>query len=174
MKPDLDLNAPNIIFTPKTPVLNKNNSPSTKSSSVQTVKPSLPKTLKQQIDHVSRQQWISDAAYYKASARGFAHGHETTDWMEAERDYVEMVVELFLSVFREDASMTLTGLRQLAKAIGVPKPEKFDSKLELIHLIQAASHHHPCFRTRPGEFCHEQDGCQWQTECQKLVAEWWR
>ena len=133
-------------------------------------KPSLSKTLKQQIENVPKQRWISDAAYFKAEARGFAHGHELADWLEAEQEYVEMLVEWFLSVFREDAAITITGLQQLAKAIGIPKSEKVDSKLELIRLIQATSHHRPCFRTKPGEYCHEQVGCQWQTECQKLVA----
>ena len=154
--------------------MNKNHKPSIKTNPRQKLKPSSSKPLKYQIDNISRQQWISDAAYYKAEVRGFIPGYDAADWLEAEQDYVEMVVGLFLSVFREDASMTITGLQQLAKAIGVPKPEKIDSKLELIRLIQAASNHRPCFRTKPGEFCHEQAGCQWKAECQTLVAEWWR
>lgn len=154
--------------------VSKNKHPYHKPSARHKHKPSLSKTLKQQIENLPKQRWISDAAFYKAEARGFAQGHELADWLEAEQEYVEMLVEWFLSVFREDASLTISGLQQLAKAIGIPKPEKIDSKLELIRLIQAASYHRPCFRTRPGEYCHEQAGCQWQTECQKLVAEWWR
>lgn len=154
--------------------VSKNKHPPHKIDTRHKYQPSLSKTLKQQVESVPKQRWISDAAYYKAKARGFAPDHELADWLDAEQEYVEMLVEWFLSVFREDATVTLTGLQQLAKAIGIPKPEKIDSKLELIRLIQATSHHRPCFRTKPGEFCHEQDGCQWQTECQKLVAEWWR
>ncbi len=173
MKPDSESSKPDVFFSPNPTFVDKNNF-SSKTGPRQKLRPSLPKTLKQQIDHVSRQQWISDAAYYKAEARGFAPGHAATDWLEAEQDYIEMLVELFLSVSREDDWMTLTGLRQLAKAIGVPRPERIDSKLELIHSIQAVSRHRPCFGTNPGEFCHQQDGCQWKSECQKLVAEWWR
>jgi Protein of unknown function (DUF2934) len=174
MKPDPELFKSNDYVNRNRQFVNKNNHPPTKTSLRQKLNPSSSKTLKQQIDNVTKQHWISDAAYYKSEARGFIPGHETEDWLEAEQDYVEMLVELFLSVFREDASMTIIGLRQLAKAIGIPKPEKIDSELELIRLIQAASHHRPCFRTKPGEFCHDQVGCQWNTECQTLVAEWWR
>jgi Protein of unknown function (DUF2934) len=56
---------------------NKNNKlPHIKSNSRQKLLPSLTKTLKQQIDAIPRQQWISDAAYYKAKARGFTPGYE--------------------------------------------------------------------------------------------------
>lgn len=172
MKPDPDFHDPNL--NPNPSHLNRNIISLKPHNPRQNHKFTASKTLKQQIDPISKQQWISDAAYYKAEARGFIPGYEIADWREAEQDYAEMLVEMFLSVFREDASMTITGLRQLAKAVGVPKQEQIDSKLELIRLIQTASHRRPCFRTNPGEFCHEQAGCQWQTECQKLVAEWWR
>ena len=33
------------------------------------------------------QQWISEAAYYKAMARGFAPGFEESDWFEARSEY---------------------------------------------------------------------------------------
>jgi Protein of unknown function (DUF2934) len=176
MKPDSDLHGLDtpINLNPNPSNLSKNIISLKTPNSRQKHKSITSKTLKQQIDPISKQQWISDAAFYKAEARGFIPGYEAADWLEAEQDYAEMLVEMFLSVFKEDASMTVTGLRQLAKAIGVPKPEKIDSKLELIRLIQAASHHRPCFRTKPSEFCHKQADCQWQTECQKLVAEWWR
>ena len=154
--------------------VNKNKHTPHKTSTRHKYQPSLSKTLTQQVESVPKQRWISDAAYYKAEARGFAPSDELADWLDAEQEYAEMLVEWFLSVFREDATVTITGLQQLAKALGIPKPEKIDTKLELIRLIQAASHHRPCFRTKPSEFCFEQAGCQWQTECQKLVAEWWR
>jgi Protein of unknown function (DUF2934) len=174
MKPDPESRIFKSQFTQNPPLLNKNNKPSTKSNPHQKLKPSLSKPLKQQIDNISRLQWISYAAYYKAEARGFIPGYEITDWLEAEHDYIEMLVDLFLSVFKEDGAMTITGLRQLAKAIGVHKPERIDSKLALIRAIQTASHNPPCFRTKPDEYCQDQNECQWNAECQKIVAEWRR
>jgi Protein of unknown function (DUF2934) len=156
------------------PNVNKNHNSAIKANSPQKLKSTLSKPLSHQIDSIFRQQWISDAAYFKAEARGFNPDYIITDWLEAEHDYVEMLVDLYLSVFREDDSMPITGLRQLAKAIGVYKPECIVSEPELIRLIQAANHHRPCFRTKPGELCKDQVGCQWETECQKLVAEWRR
>ena len=138
------------------------------------IKTPLLHSLKQQTDNNPRQQWISDAAYYKAVARGFAPGYEVSDWLEAERHYTEMLLNSFLSVCKEDGVMTILGLQQLAKAIGVQRPERVDTKVKLIRLIQTASRHRPCFRINPGEFCDHQTGCQWSDECQKLVAEWWR
>jgi hypothetical protein len=131
------------------------------------------KTLAQQIKQMPREQWIADAAYFKAETRGFLAGHATEDWLEAEQEYLDMVVQLFLAVFNEDGSMTITGLQQLAKVVGIPKPERIDSKLKLIRLIQSACHHRACFRTRPGEICPHKHDCLWQADCQKLFAEWW-
>jgi Protein of unknown function (DUF2934) len=174
MKPDSDSQKLKGQCTKIVPNVNKNHNPSIKTTSRQKLIPTLSKPLKQQIDSISRQQWISDAAYFKAEARGFNTDYITTDWLEAEHDYIEMLVDLYLSVFREDDAMTITGLRQLAKAIGVYKPECIVSVPELICLIQVASHRSPCFRTKLDELCKDQDGCQWKTECQKLVAEWRR
>ncbi|MEQ1545665.1 MAG: DUF2934 domain-containing protein [Methyloglobulus sp.] len=174
MKPDSESRILKSQFTQNPPLLNKNNKLSVKNNSRQQLKPPLFKPLKQQIGNISRQQWISDAAYYKAEARGFIVGYEQTDWLEAEHDYIEMLIDLFLSVFREDGAITITGLQQLAKAIGVHKPERIDSKLALIRAIQTASNNHPCFRAKPSESCQDQDQCQWNAECQKIVAEWRR
>jgi hypothetical protein len=33
------------------------------------------------------QQWISDSAYFKALARGFAPEYKVSDWLEAEKEY---------------------------------------------------------------------------------------
>jgi hypothetical protein len=128
------------------------------------------KTLAQQLDQTPREQWIAVAAYFKAEARGYIPGLEIQDWLEAEQDYLDMVVQLFLSVFNEDGFMTITGLQQLAKAVGVKKPERIDSKLELIRQIQLTCNHLPCFRTQRRERCKEV--CLWQADCQKLLAEW--
>jgi hypothetical protein len=85
-----------------------------------------------------------------------------------------MLVDSFLSVSKDDGDMSIAGLRQLAKALGVPRPEAIFSETELIRLIQAASHQRPCFRVKLGEFCPQQAACQWSAECQKLIAEWYR
>jgi Protein of unknown function (DUF2934) len=143
-------------------------------SSHQKLKPSLAKTIKQQTDSVTRQKWISEAAYFKAKHRGFTPSHDVSDWLDAEHEYIETLVDLFLSVCKEDGEMTITDLCELAKAIGVTKPEQVGSKLKLIRLIQLASHHRPCFRTKYGELCKVRNNCQWKAECQKLVAEWCR
>jgi hypothetical protein len=174
MKPDSELHYPSARLTQSVPLLHNNHKSLPKTNTQQKLKPSLPKTLKQHIDDISRQQWISDAAYYKAEARGFMPGFELTDWLEAEREYTKLLVDLFLSASREDGAMTITGLQQLAQAIGVHKPERIVSKPVLIRLIQKASRHRPCYRTKPGEFCQDHSPCQWRAECQKLVAEWRR
>jgi Protein of unknown function (DUF2934) len=174
MKPDYESQKLKGQFTKIVPVVNKNPVYSIKDNPHQKLKPVLSKPLTKQINSISRQQWISDAAYFKAEARGFVQGYEITDWLEAEQDYTEMLVALLLSVFREDGIMTITGLQQLAKAVGVAKPECMSSKLALIRSIQAASHRQPCFGAKPGELCKDQSACHWRSECQKLVAEWRR
>ena len=124
-------------------------------------------------DHATKNRWVAEAAFFKAEARGFTPGHETTDWLNAEQDYNNMLVDLFVSECQEDVNMTVSGLQHLASAVGVQKPDRVDSKLILIRLIQTASRHRPCFMINPGEYCDHQAGCQWRHECQKLVAEWW-
>ena len=37
-----------------------------------------------------RHAMIADAAYFRAAARGFAPGHETEDWLGAERELEEV------------------------------------------------------------------------------------
>lgn len=37
-------------------------------------------------DHL-RQEHIATAAYYRAQARDFAHGHDLHDWLAAEAEY---------------------------------------------------------------------------------------
>ncbi len=110
MRPDFESQKLSDQFTKIVRVVNKKPKSPIKGSIRQKLEPSLSKPLKQQIDSISRQQWISDAAYYKAEARGFIPGHEHTDWLAAEQDYIEMLVDLFLSVFREDGAMTVIGL----------------------------------------------------------------
>ena len=55
------------------------------------------------MDHDSaRHQWISVAAYYKALARGFAPGLELDDWLDAEKDYAETVINLYIAILEEE------------------------------------------------------------------------
>ncbi|CAG7856028.1 hypothetical protein MCAMS1_00368 [biofilm metagenome] len=154
-------------------ILTKNNIKSSKKVKPrQKFKQDPSKTLAQQLEQTPKKQWIAVAAYFKAEMRGFVPGLEIEDWLEAEQDYLDMVVQLFLSVFNEDGLMTMTGLRQLAKAVGVNKPERIDSKLELIRQIQQKCNHLPCFRTQKRDRCVHKETCLWQADCQKLLAEW--
>ncbi len=122
---------------------------------------------------ISRQHWISIAAYYKAKARGFEPGQELNDWLEAEKDYSEMLVALYLSVSNEDGGMTIAGLQQLAKSIGVQNSECMSLKIELIQAIQNISRHRPCFQSETRMLCGGV-GCEWRAECRRLIAVWCR
>jgi hypothetical protein len=125
------------------------------------------------VENLTRHQWISVAAYYKAEARNFSPGKELDDWLAAENVYVMMQIALYLAKSDEDKVMTVHGLQQLAKSIGVENPENINLKIELIQSIQHATDHRPCFRSDPGMICHEND-CIWRSECRKLIAEWCR
>jgi hypothetical protein len=122
----------------------------------------------------ARHQWISVAAYYKAQDRGFAPGLELDDWLAAEKDYVEMRIAAYHAIVDEDGVMTMVGLRELAKAIGVQTPEHLVLKVDLIRAIQNASRTHPCFQLDPSDLCNENADCQWRKECRKLIAVWKR
>jgi len=37
-------------------------------------------------------QWIAEAAYYKALARGFAPNRDQQDWLEAKKDYEALLL----------------------------------------------------------------------------------
>jgi len=125
------------------------------------------------IQNKTRQQWISEVAYYKAEARVFAHGQELNDWLEAEKDYIDMLLSYYLSIFEEDGGMTKANLQQLAKAIGIETPEVYGNKTRLVQAIQKTSHRRSCFRSDSSIVCKKQD-CQWKAECQKLIAVWMR
>ncbi len=122
---------------------------------------------------IARHQWISEAAYFKAETRSFVPGHELDDWLEAERHYSEMLVTTFLSVCNEDGGITKANLRQLAKSIGVEKPENIFQINELVRAIQKATQHRPCFQSEENKSCQNLD-CKWRSECKKLIAEWMR
>lgn len=122
----------------------------------------------------TRHQWISVAAYYKAQARGFTPGLELDDWLAAEKDYAGMLIAFYLSMAEEDGAMTIAGLRQLAKAIGVEHAERLNLKADLIRAIQDISRTRPCFQLDPDNLCNELSACQWKTECRKMIAVWKR
>jgi len=121
----------------------------------------------------ARQQWISVAAYFKAEHRGFWAGKELDDWLEAEIEYIQFLVELFILHSKEDGEMTLVGLQQLAILVGVTQAGHIRSEKELIQLIQKASKSRTCFQSEQLTSCGEHE-CPWKEECQKLVAEWMR
>ena len=123
----------------------------------------------------ARHQWISVAAYYKAQARDFAAGLELNDWLAAETNYIEMLIASYLSIVEEDgAIMTISGLRQLAKEIGVQYPELLNEKSNLIRAIQDICQTRPCFQINPTDCCNEVAGCPWKMECKRLIAVWKR
>lgn len=121
----------------------------------------------------TRHQWVSEAAYFKAEARNFKAGRELNDWLEAEKEYIEMLIIAYLSVCKEDGGVNKVSLQQLAKAIGVENPENIAQTTELVRAIQNTSQQRPCFRPDHFELCEEKD-CKWSTECKKLIAEWMR
>jgi hypothetical protein len=125
------------------------------------------------VESKSRQEWISVAAYYKAEARGFEPGKELDDWLEAEKDYSAILISLYLSVSKEDGGMTIAGLQQLAKSIGVQNPEGMSLEIELIRAVQNITQHRPCFRSEIRMLCGGV-GCEWRAECRKLIAAWCR
>lgn len=122
----------------------------------------------------ARHHWISVAAYYRSEARGFAPGLELDDWLAAEREYSEMLIAAYLSIIEEDGVMTMVSLRQLAEAIGVTNSEQMNIKVDLIRAIQYMSRTRSCFQIDPGNPCQEVSGCQWKTECLKMIAVWKR
>ncbi len=124
-------------------------------------------------DPVSRLQWISEAAYYKAEARGFGPGNEVDDWLEAEREFADMKIAEFLAICREEGTMTLGDLRYLASVLGVEQPESKKLNFELVREIQNVCRHRPCFQTENRMLCEDQD-CKWRPECRKLIAVWTR
>ncbi len=66
------------------------------------------------VKNLNREQWISDAAYYKAVSRGFDPYYELSDWLAAEQDYLTM---LQLNDSPKNGTVTKMGLRQLAKRL---------------------------------------------------------
>jgi len=123
-------------------------------------------------DCAFQQQWISEAAYYKALNRSFVSGQELDDWLFAEYDFFNMLITRYLIISAEDGGMSINGLRRLAKSLGVESPETFTQKDELIRAIQIIMHHEPCFNSQLSNHCDISETCLWRAECQKMVAHW--
>ncbi len=119
----------------------------------------------------NRHEWISVSAYYKAEARGFKPGKELDDWLEAEIDYIDFQIKVFLQQILEDGGITVPGLQRLAHSIGVFNAGQITDEKELVRTIQKASQHRPCFRSENNLLCKEFE-CKWHSECKKLIAEW--
>lgn len=126
------------------------------------------------IEHnIARHLWISEAAYFKAEARAFKASCELNDWLEAEKEYIEMLITDYLSVSAEDGGISKASLQLLAKKIGIKSPEKITQMTELVRLIQNASQQRSCFQSDHSKLCKDKN-CIWSTECQKMIAEWMR
>ena len=121
-----------------------------------------------------RHQWISEAAYFNAEARKFEPGKELDDWLEAEVEHTKFLIKSFLIQCKEDGGLSVAELQVFAGSIGIDHPEYLNTEAKLIREIQKSSlHHRPCFQSENRVTCHEQE-CQWQEECQKLIATWLR
>ncbi len=127
--------------------------------------------LNHAVKPVNRHQWISEAAYYKALARKFEPGKELTDWLDAEIDYVRMLIALYISILEEDGPMTILSLQELAAFVGIKDPEDMCSEIELVRTIQNIAGHRPCFRLESNMTCEGLE-CKWRTECRKLISAW--
>jgi len=125
-------------------------------------------------DSINSHQWISDAAYYYAEARGFAQGKELDDWLRAELDFKRMLVKRFLFVTKEDGCITLIGLQALANSLGIKNAGEMDLEMDLIQAIQEVTNEEPCYRAEPITPCSERTECLWKGECKKLIAAWCR
>lgn len=127
--------------------------------------------LNHAVKSVNRHQWISEAAYYKALARRFEPSKELADWLEAEIDYSQMLIALYISILEEDGPMTVLTLQELAAFIGIQDPKDMRSEIELVRAIQKATEHRPCFQSKTNKICKEVK-CKWRTECRKLISAW--
>ena len=133
----------------------------------------LDNTLPSIEQNIARHLWISEAAYFKAEARAFKANCELNDWLEAEKEYIEMLITDYLSVCEEDGGISKASLQLLAKKIGIKSPEKITQITELVRVIQNASQQRSCFQSDHSKLCQDKN-CIWSTECQKMIAEWMR
>lgn len=90
----------------------------------------------------------------------FTPGLKLDDWLAVEKDNIEMLIVMCLSIVEEDGVMTIASLQQLEKAIGVQIPERLSLKADLICEIQEISRIRPCFQLDHNRFCDEMAGFQ--------------
>jgi Protein of unknown function (DUF2934) len=127
--------------------------------------------LRRLAQQLNRQTWISEAAYYLAEKRGLIPGQESIDWQQAEISYYEVLIAAYNNILQEDGQMTVASVRQLVELIGIEDADKLHTEAELVHAVQIAVKHRPCFRTKANGECQEID-CVWRSECMKLTAAW--
>jgi len=123
-------------------------------------------------DCAYRQQWISEAAYYKAKNRNFEPGFEVDDWHIAEQDFMQTMIARYLNVCSEDGGITLIGLQRLAKSLGLENADTIIHKDDLIHEIQIITNNDACFDNYLYKNCNRSDPCLWRAECKKLTAQY--
>ncbi len=68
------------------------NNPVSTMKSVKKVDPSEQQIGSEAQGEITCNEWIAEAAFYKAEARNFEHGHDQEDWLMAEKEY-EMQME---------------------------------------------------------------------------------
>jgi len=71
------------------------------------------------VNTINRHLWISEAAYFKAEARGFDPSKALDDWLVAEIEYADMLIAVYMAISSEDGPITVSNLRQLAGLIGI-------------------------------------------------------
>jgi len=86
--------------------------------------------LKNEVKAINRHRWISEAAYYRAKARGFEPGKELNDWLEAEKEYAKMLIALYSSILEEDGAMTILNLLSSTKLIRYVKGRHCETSME--------------------------------------------
>ena len=69
--------------------------------------------------------------------------------------------------------MNISELQQTARAAGIQNVDLMCSEIELVHAIQKAEHHAPCYLSENRFFCNEKE-CEWSHECNRLLAAWMR
>jgi hypothetical protein len=107
-----------------------------------------------------RQQWENE----------FLKNNNMTTAMISDTEITDTVSK-YLAKVQEDGDLTISGLQQLARTIGVESPEKIHLKTMLIHTIQSISQNRICFRVASESNCRDIE-CKWRSECKKLIAEW--
>ena len=130
------------------------------------------RSIERPSDCAYQNQWISEAAYYKALNRNFESGFELDDWLFAEHDFLNMLIARYLIISDEDGGLSIKGLRRLAKSVGVQSPEIFTNNNELIRAIEIIMHHEPCFKSHLSSHCNHNEPCLWRSECKKMIAQW--